>query len=72
MREEMTRMATATRAYTRDGSWRLLLETWRFNALVYNSIGATVHAQHWEEFTVWLFFKKGSCDRSVGALMAWM
>src|SRR5690348_16323014 len=51
-------MATSTRAYTRDGSWRLLLETWRVNAIVYTAIGATVHAQHWEEFTVWLFVKK--------------
>lgn len=51
-------MANVTRAYTSDGSWRLLLETWRVRAVVYNAIGATVHAQHWEEFTVWLFVKK--------------
>ena len=51
-------MASKTFAYTKDQSWRLLLEAWHFQIPLYNSIGATAHAQHWEEFTVWLFFKK--------------
>ncbi|GAA3923438.1 hypothetical protein [Actinoplanes auranticolor] len=51
-------MATESRAYTRDRTWRLVLTAWRTNLLFYNAIGATVHAQHWEETTVWIFFKK--------------
>jgi hypothetical protein len=51
-------MATESRAYSRDETWRIVLTAWRFNSPFYNSIGATIKAQHWEEFTTWLFVKK--------------
>ena len=51
-------MADSSMAYTRDGNWRVVLSAWKVSAGVYNAIGSTVKAQHWEEQTVWLFFKK--------------
>ena len=51
-------MADSSMAYTRDGSWRVVLSAWKVATPFYNAIGATATAQHWEEQTVWLFFKK--------------
>jgi hypothetical protein len=51
-------MAESSMAYTRDGNWRVVLSAWKTSAVFYNAIGATAKAQHWEEQTVWLFFKR--------------
>jgi hypothetical protein len=49
---------TSSRAYTRNQQWRLSLTAWRTSLFVYNAIGATLKAEHWEQVTVWLFVKK--------------
>jgi hypothetical protein len=51
-------MGESSRAYTKDGNWRVILTAWKTSLALYNAIGATIKAEHWEERTVWLFFKK--------------
>jgi hypothetical protein len=51
-------VASSTQAYTQDGNWRLVLSAWKVSLGLYNAIGATIKAQHWEEQTVWLFSKR--------------
>jgi hypothetical protein len=63
-------MATESRAYSRDEMWRVVLTAWKASVPpVYNAIGATIKAQHWEEHTVWLFFKRqGWVDKPVESI----
>jgi hypothetical protein len=64
-------MATETRAYTADETWRLVLTAWRFSSPVYSSIGATIKAQHWERYFMWRPFfgwREGWLDRPVDAI----
>jgi hypothetical protein len=68
VRQEAT-MADSSRAYTSDGNWRVLLSAWKTSLGFYNGIGANAKAQHWEERTVWLFFKKTDWfDKPVDAI----
>ncbi len=63
-------MAESSRVYTRDGNWRVVLNAWKASVVgLYNGIGANVKAQHWEQQTVWLFFKKTDWfDKPVDAI----
>jgi hypothetical protein len=54
--------------HPRDADWRLVLKAWKVSLGLYNAIGATVTAQHYEESTFLFWTSKQWVDRDVDAI----